>query len=61
MIDDIKIGESETCIFYKNMFCRQDDDYRIVLAEFKDGGKKEYLLLKNDDIVHHSQNIEYVY
>lgn len=60
--EDIKIGENEKCIFYKNMFTKDfDNGYKIVVCEFKDSGNKEYLLIKNNKPLYSHTNIENIY
>jgi hypothetical protein len=62
MKKEIKIAENDKAIFYINDFCKDyKDGYRIIIAEEKINKRKEYLLLKDNEIIYGSQRIEDVW
>lgn len=61
-LDLKKIAENDKAVFYTNIFCKDfDDGYKIIIAEQKSNGYKEYLLLDGNNYVYGSQKIEDVY
>ncbi len=59
---EIKLGENEKYIFWdKGMTGKIDDDFRIVMAESKKNGFKEYLLLEKNKPIYNNTNIESVW
>lgn len=57
-----KIAENEKAIFYINELCKDyKDGFKIILAEEKKNGRKEYLLIENNKPIYGSQSIEDVW
>ncbi len=62
MIEDKKIGENEKAIFYTNLFCNiRQKDFKIFIAEEKETGAKEWILLYKDEPIYSHTNIEEIY
>lgn len=56
-----KISENNKFIFYKNEFTGEKDGYKIIVAEEKKTGYKEYLLLEDDKPIYANQQIESIW
>lgn len=56
---EIKVGENDKAVFYRNCFCEDTDDgFRIIIGEEKINGRKEYILIYKDDPIKASPKIE---